>query len=218
MTEADWLACENPTYAYYMLRAVGNRSRRKDRLAAAAGLRHFWAELTAEQRRAVTAAERYADGEIRIPELRAAAVRVVRGACGTLPWAVAHVTHRVAAYALWASKLSFLPVVSGSRVYTNPPPPDAPAYAEGGRPVMAIVRCIYGNPFRPATADPSWLTSTVVALARSIYADRAFDRLPILADALEDAGCDAADLLSHCRGDGPHVRGCWAVDLVLGKE
>ena len=61
------------------------------------------------------------------------------------------------------------------------------------------------------------LTSTAVTLARSIYAERAFDRLPILADALEDAGCDAADLLAHCRGDGPHVRGCWAVDLVLGK-
>jgi hypothetical protein len=214
VTEADWLACENPNYALSLLRAVGNRSRRKDRLAAVAGLRHFWAELSGEQRRAVTAAERYADGEIRFPELRAAAVRV---AGGPLPPAVAKVTNREAANALWATTLVFHPVVFGDPVYTNPPFPDARAYAERGRPVMAILRCIYGNPFRPVTTDPSWLTSTVVALARSIYADRAFDRLPILADALEDAGCDAADLLAHCRGDGPHVRGCWAVDLVLGK-
>ena len=66
--------------------------------------------------------------------------------------------------------------------------------------------------------DPNWLTSTVVALARGIYEERAFDRLPILADALEDAGCDSADLLAHCRGDGPHVRGCWVIDVLLGKE
>ncbi len=81
-----------------------------------------------------------------------------------------------------------------------------------------ILACIFGNPFRPVTVDPCWLTSTAVALARIIYADRAFDRLPILADALEDAGCDNADLLAHCRGDGLHVRGWWVVDLILGKE
>jgi len=66
-------------------------------------------------------------------------------------------------------------------------------------------------------ADPAWLTPTVASLARGIYTDRAFDRLPILADALQDAGCDSADILGHCRGPGPHVRGCWVVDLVLGK-
>jgi hypothetical protein len=81
----------------------------------------------------------------------------------------------------------------------------------------AVFREIIGNPFRRVTLDPSWRTSTVLALAESIYADRAFDRLPILADALQDAGCENADLLDHCRGPGPHVRGCWAVDLVLGK-
>jgi hypothetical protein len=80
------------------------------------------------------------------------------------------------------------------------------------------LRDIFGNPFRPVTADPRWLTSTAVALARTIYTDRAFDRLPILADALEDMGCDNADVLTHCRGDGPHVRGCWVTDLVLGKK
>ena len=81
-----------------------------------------------------------------------------------------------------------------------------------------LVRCVAGNPFRPVALDPSWLTSTVVALARGIYDDRSFDRLPILADALQDAGCDSDSVLSHCRGDGPHVRGCWVVDAILGKR
>jgi hypothetical protein len=58
----------------------------------------------------------------------------------------------------------------------------------------------------------------VAALVPAIYDGRAFDRLPVLADALEEAGCQDADLLGHCRGAGPHVRGCWPVDLILGKE
>lgn len=82
----------------------------------------------------------------------------------------------------------------------------------------ALIRDIFGNPFRPVTLAPSWLTPKVVALAQDIYDDRAFDRLPILADALEDAACTKADILAHCRGAGPHVRGCWVVDLLLGKE
>jgi hypothetical protein len=63
-----------------------------------------------------------------------------------------------------------------------------------------------------------WNNGTIVKLAKGIYDDRAFERLPILADALEEAGCDNADILYHCRGRGPHVRGCWVVDLLLGKE
>ncbi len=82
----------------------------------------------------------------------------------------------------------------------------------------AFAQDIFGNPFRLVTVYPDWLTSSALSLAEGIYAERAFDRLPILADALEDAGCDAAELLAHLRGDGPHVRGCWALDLVLGKE
>jgi len=82
----------------------------------------------------------------------------------------------------------------------------------------ALLREIVGNPFLPVPLDPAWLTSTVQNLAAAIYTDRAFDRLPILADALEDAGCTNADVLGHCRGPGPHVLGCWVVDLLLGKE
>ncbi|WP_246524616.1 hypothetical protein [Gemmata palustris] len=66
--------------------------------------------------------------------------------------------------------------------------------------------------------SPSWRTDTVLALASQMYKSREFSAMPILADALQDAGCDATDVLNHCRGPGPHVRGCWVVDRVLGKE
>ncbi|MBP3957292.1 hypothetical protein J8F10_18765 [Gemmata sp. G18] len=83
---------------------------------------------------------------------------------------------------------------------------------------VELLRDIFGNPFRPLTFDLAWLTSDVLALAHGIYEERAFDRVPILADALQDAGCDNTDILSHCRSEGAHVRGCWVVDLVLGKS
>ena len=106
---------------------------------------------------------------------------------------------------------------------------NAAVRAGQGRPVKAarvrerqqqrrLLREVAGNPFRPVAFDRSWLSSTVVALATGIHQDRAFDRLPILADALEDAGCDNAEVLDHCRGSGPHVRGCHVLDLILGKS
>jgi hypothetical protein len=80
------------------------------------------------------------------------------------------------------------------------------------------LREVFGNPFRPVVADPEWLTSDVVALARGIYAEFAFDRMPILADALQDAGCDNDEVLNHGRdATAAHVRGCWVLDLVLRK-
>jgi hypothetical protein len=81
-----------------------------------------------------------------------------------------------------------------------------------------VLRDIFGNPFRPVALDASWLTSDVLALAKGIYEDRAFDRMPILADALQDAGCASDAVLKHCRdAKQVHVRGCWVVDLLLGK-
>jgi hypothetical protein len=81
----------------------------------------------------------------------------------------------------------------------------------------ALLRDIVGNPFLPVALDPAWHTHQVVTLARAIYDERAFDRLPVLADALEEAGCIDPGILAHCRGPGPHVRGCWPVDLLLGE-
>jgi hypothetical protein len=83
---------------------------------------------------------------------------------------------------------------------------------------IGILHDIFGPlPFRPITLDPSWLPTTVKQLAEAIYQDRAFDRLPILADALEDVGCHQPDILGHLRSGGEHCRGCWAVDLLLDK-
>ena len=85
------------------------------------------------------------------------------------------------------------------------------------RMMIGLLCEVFGNPFRPVTIDPSWLSPTVKALAKSIYTDRTFECLPSLADGLEKAGCDYAEVLNHFCGPGPHVKGCWALDLVLGK-
>jgi hypothetical protein len=90
-----------------------------------------------------------------------------------------------------------------------------------------LLRCVVDKPFRPVALDPAWFTwheGTIPKLARGIYEDRELPsgqldatRLAILADALEDAGCTDQDVLNHCRDVGPHIRGCWVVDLLLGK-
>ena len=82
-----------------------------------------------------------------------------------------------------------------------------------------LLRDIFGNPFRPVAFDPAWGTDTAVSLARLMYDLRDFGAMPILADALQDAGCEDEQILVHCRdANQVHVRGCWVVDLVLGKE
>jgi hypothetical protein len=81
-----------------------------------------------------------------------------------------------------------------------------------------IIRDIFGYPFRPVPFSPEWRTDTAIAVAHQMYESREFGAMPILADALQDAGCDNTDILEHCRSAGPHVRGCWVVDRVLGKE
>jgi hypothetical protein len=84
-----------------------------------------------------------------------------------------------------------------------------------------LLRCLVGNPFRPVSAPAAWRTwrgGTVVRLAEQVYEGRSYGNLPVLADALEEAGCADADLLAHCRSADEHARGCWALDLVLGKR
>jgi hypothetical protein len=87
--------------------------------------------------------------------------------------------------------------------------------------IADLVREIFGNPFHPTTLNPAWLAwndATIPKLARSIYEERAFDRLPVLADALQDAGCQDNAVLDHCRQPGPHARGCWVVDKLTGRS
>jgi hypothetical protein len=104
--------------------------------------------------------------------------------------------------------------------------PDAVAVLEQAtflpvKQMRPVLHELFGNPFRSVTLQPYWLAwndRCVERLAHPIYDERAFDRMPILADALEDADCDNADILAHCRSGGEHVRGCWVVDLLLGKS
>jgi hypothetical protein len=88
---------------------------------------------------------------------------------------------------------------------------------ENGSYYGSLARCIFGNPFRPVAFNPAWRTDTAIALARQMYDSRDFGAMPILADALQDAGCEDEQVLNHCRDAGPHARGCWVVDGVLGK-
>jgi hypothetical protein len=81
-----------------------------------------------------------------------------------------------------------------------------------------LLRDLFGNPFQLVKFLPGWKAANVVAVGKGIYKDRAFERMPILADALEEAGCSDAAVLEHCRGAGPHWRGCWVIDGVIGKE
>jgi hypothetical protein len=80
-----------------------------------------------------------------------------------------------------------------------------------------LLREIFGNPISPVAFEPSWHSPAALAIARTAYEERCFEDLPLLADALEEAGCTNPDILSHCRRLGPHVRGCWVLDLILGK-
>jgi hypothetical protein len=199
MTEAEWLASGDPL-AMLRHRHAG-LSDRKRRLYLVGCARHAWAEIESDAiRRAALVAERFADGAAPVEGMQLAhhAASAVRGQVGA---AVIATTAGSPAWALGASTDLTWALAHG-----------APARH------AALLRDVLGNPFCPVSPDPSWRTSTVVALAAGIYEERAFDRLPILADALQDAGCDNADILNHCRSDGPHVRGCWVVDLLLGKQ
>ncbi len=204
MTEAEWLAA---TDAQPMLAFLRDRvSDRKLRLFAVACCRRIWHLLSDDRSRAaVEAAEQYADGSASGEQLRAVSAAVAGVGFGKQFSAA-----NAARFACWPGHV----FADRSAFYA------ARAAAGLGEPAAQaeFLRCICGNPFRPATVNPAWLTLTVSGIAERIYADRAFHRLSVLGDALEDAGCDRADLLMHLRSPGPHVRGCWALDLLLGKS
>jgi hypothetical protein len=113
-----------------------------------------------------------------------------------------------------ANPLQFAEDVADARAGN---PPDARVRKAVVAEQCHFLRDIFGNPFRSITFSTAWCTDTAIARARQMYESRDFAAMPILADALQDAGCDNDDILDHCRRPGEHVRGCWAVDLVLGK-
>lgn len=228
MTETEWLSCADPKPMLRFLSAQAGD--RKLRLFACACCRRIWPALTDERcRRAVEVRELYEDGMASEFDL-AAAQDAARAARHELRYPLRYVENAESlpesapAWAAGAASnavngnyhpIAYLAARAAACLSTAPWK-DAVAAETGA--LCPILRDIVGNPFRPLVADPVWLTSTVVALAGAMYHARAFDRLPILADALEDAGCDNVDVLAHCRGAGPHVQGCWVVDLLLGKH
>jgi len=118
--------------------------------------------------------------------------------------------HSVACVVLYAASMTVAYEGATSLHFRRQPPQSC---------FEALVRDIFGNPFRPMAFDPAWRTDTAVALARQMYDSREFGAMPILADALQDAGCEDEQVLNHCRdANQVHVRGCWVCDLVLGKE
>jgi hypothetical protein len=118
---------------------------------------------------------------------------------------------------MWHDPDGLIEQVAGAAAIAAAGAAEGPAWEAERRAQAGLLRELLGNPFRPVAVGRSWLTSDVIGLAGGIYEDRAFERLPILSDALEEAGCNHADILAHCRDEGPHVRGCWVVDLLLGK-
>jgi hypothetical protein len=212
MTEAEWRNCCEPERMLSCLR--GKASDRKLRLFACACVRRVWHLLSDERSRgAVEVAERHADGDIAEGELSRARRRAIARA-NTLhaPFGqrraeeVKHAAHAAAEAASegwdplrWAAEVAI------------------PAFQ------CRVLRDLF-DPFRATRLDPAWLTREVVTLAEAAYQARHLPsghldpaRLAVLADALEDAGCQDHELLGHLRGGGDHVRGCWALDLLLGR-
>jgi hypothetical protein len=209
MTEAEWLTCEDPDAMLSSL--IGQASQRRIRLLVC-GLARLLSsslmELSSWQ--ALELAEQLADGLLDTSELEYAR-RLAR-------WAIPYNTgskesERRSYFA--ASLVSFATTDDLDSLWYYIDRNVTPL-SEGQ--IVSILRDIFGNPFRPVVFDPAWRSSTALAIATGIYDDKAFDRLPILADAIQDTGCENEEILNHLRSDGPHVKGCWALDLVLGKE
>jgi hypothetical protein len=190
----------------------GSASRRKLRLFACACCRAIWDLMTCERdRQLVEASEAYADGTIRRKVLMERRKQAHREESD-----LAH----------WAAMSAARPEVSATWVaYLAADARDRPGIHHGFAPTVRqstrqadLLRDIFGNPFRPVSFDPAWRTPTVIAVAETIYAERRFEDMPVLADALQEAGCTAQEILDHCRVGVEHVRGCWVLDLILSKD
>jgi hypothetical protein len=215
MTEAQWLACEDPDTMREFLR--GEASSRKLRLFVCACCRGIWEQFTEEQgRKTIEVAERMADGQAEPGEVALARSEIEELNRINGEW-WANVAQQDEATYLYGGQELFPCLVARDAIGNDVANCNVLGIADR-RTQVVFLHDLFGLlPFRPVTLDSAWLTSTVVALARQMYESRDFSAMPILADALQDAGCDNDNILSHCRGPGPHVRGCWVVDLVLAK-
>lgn len=207
MTESEWRNAAEPQAMLEFLHQCGKMSPRKHRLFAVACSRRIWDWIDPLGHAAVIAAENFADGLACPKELRAARL-ACQGAGGQAAWYAAATNPTIAAQN--AARSAQAGVANNPLIGS-----EADELVEQA----ALVRDIYGLiPYQPSSIDPTCLTPAVVQLAQSIYDERTFDRMPQLADPLKEAGCHDADILAHCRGLGPHVRGCWVMDLILGRE
>ena len=204
MTEAEWLSSTDSTPMLEFLR--GKPSARKLRLFAVRCCHALWGDIGDERSKvAVEIAEKHAEGLATLDELVAAHAAhertFGRHTHDGIYYAIEAATEHPAGFDPHYILASEFPSLIG----------------EERRWQASVLRDIF-NPFHTITLDPSWLTSTVTTLARTMYDTRDFSAMPILADALQDSGCEDTQVLSHCRGPGPHVRGCWVCDLCLNKS
>lgn len=229
MTEQEWLACTDPMPMQEYLRGGQTASERKLRLVALAFSRRFLHLLSDERsRQAIELAERFVEGKVTHREraiIAAAAWEAVEAARREQKTG-AEVAAALAAARIADSDSPLFAQRFGSsgevgQQYAWSALRDSVFFTDK-KDQCACLRDVFGPfQFRPIIIDPAWLAwdvGTIPIIAQAIYDERAFDRLPVLADALVDGGCDNADILNHCRIEGPHVRGCWVVDLILGKE
>lgn len=219
VTNSEWLASDDDSAMLEFVRP--NSSERKLRLIAVACCRHLRLMLNDSVAagaidEAIGAAERYADGLGTKASLKRArqAVRAVRHGMSVVVGVASPAWN-----ALWLTEVAASENACGSVI------PEINRLAGMGLialherpPTCNLIRCVIGPPTRLNSTNRAACTSEVVSLARSIDELRSFERLPVLAQALETAGCDDRDVLSHCRTVDDHVRGCWVVDAVLGKQ
>jgi hypothetical protein len=216
VTEAQWRRCADPVPMFPVL--SGLTTGRKLRLFAAACCRRI-AHVLPDERilRALDAAERLADGTIDPSEWADAEARAKEVRRGIHPLLDAQ---------QWNAVVASVIAVSHASCPDHELQLAANTSAAARRAVQAepathahLVREVFGDPVRPVKFSSAWRTSTVVALAAQMYERREFSAMPILADALQDAGCESVKILNHCRDTNQvHVLGCWVVDLVLGKQ
>ncbi len=244
LTEEEWLSCPEPSLLLYHLRQHRHITKvaggkRRLRLYCVACCRSVWDSLDERSRQVIEVSERFADGQARKAELAAASEeteqtrREAIRTCSREPLEECRLRESSsAAAARWAVGMSVQAVdilrvcmatqqLRATLVPEGVASSQAAAARQREESVQAdLVRCIFGNPFRPVAADPAWLAwngGIVPRMARAIYEERAFDRLPVLADALEEAGCAERAFLENCRSGGPHARACWVLDSLLER-
>jgi hypothetical protein len=215
VTEADWLEAREPLLMLAILEpwaADEVITDRQLRLFACACSRRLWHLLTDERRKDVELAERFVDGEASQEAITARRREIDSAGSG-------RERPGEPAVARWC-------ILDGTTGYGGPDDYrweilKALREKRGAKEYAAqadLLRDIFGSPFSPVAFDPAWRTEHTVGIASKMYEERDFAAMPILADALEEAGCDNTDILAHCREPGVHVRGCWVVDLLLGKK